>query len=82
MRGLLRGGGTGEGEDGVSILSQELSSDIIHVGRNPPKGYHEVGKAIHLGRGIWALRCRKTIPGSREALRAEALKQARRARAK
>jgi hypothetical protein len=30
---------------------------IIHVGRKCPKGWRELPNGIHLGKGIWMLRC-------------------------
>ncbi len=32
---------------------------IFHVGRKCPKGYKEQAGGIHLGRGIWLIRCEK-----------------------
>ena len=31
--------------------------NTIHIGRKCPKGTKEVAGSIHLGKGIWALRC-------------------------
>lgn len=42
-------------------MSNEIQSNgvIIHIGRRAPKGFREVAGSVHLGRGIWALRCVK-----------------------
>jgi len=32
----------------------------FHIGRKVPRGFVEVGKSIHLGKGIWMLRMMPT----------------------
>jgi hypothetical protein len=34
---------------------------LLHVGRKCPKGWHEVGHGIHLGKGRWILTCEKDL---------------------
>ena len=29
---------------------------MIHIGKKAPKGFKELPRAIHLGRGIWMMR--------------------------
>ncbi len=35
---------------------------ILYLGRKAPKGYREVGPAMHLGKGVWMLRIEPIEP--------------------
>jgi hypothetical protein len=40
---------------------------LIHIGKKAPKGFKEVAGSIHLGKGIWALKCESEDLKSRQS---------------
>ena len=34
---------------------------LIHIGKKCPKGFVEVAGSMHLGKGIWALKCEEAL---------------------
>jgi hypothetical protein len=40
-------------------MSKEDKIVITHSGKKAPKGFKEIEGSVHLGNGIWILRCEK-----------------------
>jgi hypothetical protein len=37
---------------------EEMKGILLHIGKKCPKGTEEMAGGIHLGKGIWALKCK------------------------